>query len=128
MYVKANDFTPGWGQTIFQSANEMANNAILRKRVDEHQAKVQEEQEWWDRKRASIQEGFMKELDEESAAAKAASAPVVNKASTVGSRSTASSVVGERIGSDDDAVLVEGGGPAASGGGKGGNKKKKGKK
>lgn len=105
----------------------MANNAVLRKRLEEHQSKVDEEQAWWDRKRANIQESFMKQLDEESAASNAAeargsgSAP---KAATVGSRSAASSVAGDRVGSDEDAVLVEAGGPAAAGGSKAGKKKK----
>ena len=96
----------------------MATNAITRQRIDEIQAQAKVDREWWDRKRASIQTEFMKELDEGSVASR----PV-----TAG---------GEKIGSDEDTVLVEGGGPttttpsaAGSAGGVGkGGKKKKGKK
>jgi translocation protein SEC66 len=104
---QANAFSPNWGQTIFQSANEIASNQLIRKRMDELQATQESEREWWDRKKASIQSDFMKELDQEPAAAKSAPA---------GSRA-----------SDDDAVLVEAGGPADKSGVAGG-KKKKGKK
>jgi len=100
---EANAFAPNWGQTIFQSANEMANNDLLRKRTDEIQAQAASERAWWDKKRAGIQSDFMKELD---GPAKPATP-------------------GEKGASDEDAVLVEAGGPAA--GAKSG-KKKKGKK
>ncbi|KAF1813642.1 hypothetical protein P152DRAFT_433029 [Eremomyces bilateralis CBS 781.70] len=109
---EANAFSPNWGQSIFQSANEMANNAIVRKRTEELQAQVPKEKEWWAKKLAGIQSDFMKELDEESGAKKATAAVPV---SAVGSK-----------GSDDDTVLVEAGGPTASQQG-GGKKKKKGK-
>ncbi|KAL2004371.1 hypothetical protein VTN02DRAFT_2017 [Thermoascus thermophilus] len=133
---EANAYAPGWGQTIFQSANEMANNAIFRQRIEDCQSKVNEEREWWDRKKASIQEGFMKELDQEEAEKTAAMAatPVpgspgpknLERPMSAGT-STASAV---STASDDDAVLVESGGPTATGTGStgGGKKKKKGKK
>ncbi|EON64259.1 hypothetical protein W97_03490 [Coniosporium apollinis CBS 100218] len=92
--AEANAFAPGWGQLIFQTANEMAQNALLRKRVEEIQAQVTAEKEWWEKKKAGIQADFMKELDEDSKATQ----PVP----TTGR------------GSDDDAVLVEGGGPTAA--------------
>jgi len=109
---EANAFSPNWGQTIFQSANEIAANQLIRKRMDELQATQTAEREWWDRRKASIQSEFMKELDEDSAPT---TSHAVGKSVPVGSRV-----------SDDDAVLVEAGGPAdrQSGGGK----KKKGKK
>lgn len=72
----------------------MAQNALLRKRVEEIQAQVTAEKEWWEKKKAGIQADFMKELDEDSKATQ----PVP----TTGR------------GSDDDAVLVEGGGPTAA--------------
>lgn len=83
---EANAFSPGWGQTIFQSASEIAQNQLLQQRVAEIQAQASTEKAWWEKKRASIQADFMKELD---------GAQTKN--------------------SDDDAVLVEGGGPAATG-------------
>ncbi|KAJ9648599.1 Translocation protein S66 [Coniosporium apollinis] len=92
--AEANAFAPGWGQLIFQTANEMAQNALLRKRVEEIQAQVTAEKEWWEKKKAGIQADFMKELDEDSKATQAV--PTTGR------------------GSDDDAVLVEGGGPTAA--------------
>ncbi|KAJ5204117.1 uncharacterized protein N7498_004996 [Penicillium cinerascens] len=117
--AEANAYAPNWGQTIFQSANEMMNNDLYRKRMDDHQSKLAEERAFWDKKKASIQEGFMKELDtpEESGAA-AAKAPEAAVTST----SAAPSVQ-----SDEDAVLVEA--ESVNTPGSGGKKKKgKGKK
>ena len=92
----------------------MASNAIIRKRVDEIQAQGKVDREWWDKKRASIQTEFMKELNEGAAA---------SKPTTSG---------GEKVGSDEDTVLVEGGGSSATtgvnAGTKGGTKKRRGKK
>ncbi|KAL1982292.1 hypothetical protein VTN96DRAFT_1450 [Rasamsonia emersonii] len=110
---EANAYVPNWGQTIFQSAREMDSNIVFRQRIEEYQSKVGEEREWWDRKKASIQEGFMKELENEES----------SKKTTTQSSTTA--------GSDDDAVLVEAGGPAVTGtetSSPSGKKKKKGKK
>ena len=152
--TQANALAPNWGQTIFQSANEMANNALVRQRYEEIQAQAKVDREWWDRKRATTRAEFMKELDTASVttvgnkatasnAAGGAAAP--GKASAASSetipaaprtpgavpgaaapRSRPTTAVGER-GSDEDAVFVDGGGPTTGGGAKGG-KKKKGKK
>ncbi|KAK4691902.1 translocation protein SEC66, partial [Lecanoromycetidae sp. Uapishka_2] len=109
---EANALASNWGQTIFQSANEMVNNATVREKVAELQAKGKADREWWDKERASIKSKFMQELDEGKAAESAKSA-----AST-------------SVNSDEDAVFVEGGGPASgtAAGSKGGTKKKKSKK
>lgn len=89
---EANAFAPNWGQTIFQSASEMAQNTHIRERLGEIMSKAPEEKEWWEKRKATIQNDFMKELDEE-----------------------------ERVkNSEDDAVMVEGGGPAGSVGKKSG--------
>ncbi|KAL9132151.1 MAG: hypothetical protein Q9217_000085 [Psora testacea] len=114
---EANALQAGWGQTIFQSANEMVNNAIIREKVAEIQAKAKTDREWWDKERASIQSQFMKELDEDSVTAPEA-------------KTVAGATGSDRINSDEDAVLVEGGGPASSGSaaGKGAKKRKGGKK
>ncbi|KAH9879160.1 hypothetical protein J1614_002597 [Plenodomus biglobosus] len=82
---EANAFAPNWGQTIFQSASEMAQNTHIRDRLTEIMSKTTEEQEWWAKRKADIQSAFMKELDEEKVKS-----------------------------SEDEAVLVEGGGPAGS--------------
>ncbi|KAL8718523.1 MAG: hypothetical protein Q9225_004353 [Loekoesia sp. 1 TL-2023] len=112
---EANALQANWGQTIFQSANEMHHNAILRAKLNDIQAKGKRDREWWDQEKATIQSNFMKELGEdEKENAKPAATSGADKAA-----------------SDEDAVLVEGGGPAASGvssGSKGAGKKRKGKK
>ncbi|TKX23674.1 translocation protein sec66 [Elsinoe australis] len=103
---EANALAPNWGQVIFQSANEIANNQLAKARMEELQAKVDEEREWWEARKKGIQEGFMKELDEEKASVPAPKSGVKNN-------------------SDDDAVLVEAGGPAGSQGSGGSVKGKK---
>ncbi|KAF2118122.1 translocation protein-like protein sec66 [Lophiotrema nucula] len=101
--TEANAFAPNWGQTIFQSASEMAQNTHIRDRLTEILATAPSEKEWWEKRKATIQSDFMKELDDEKSPRREGH---VAK------------------GSDDDAVIVEAGGPADKAG-KG--KKKKGK-
>ncbi|GAD92655.1 translocation protein [Paecilomyces variotii No. 5] len=128
MEDEANAYVPGWGQTIFQSANEMINNEAFRRRIQEMQSSTKDEREWWDRKKATIQEGFMKELDQE-AASKSGSRPTTSSAQTT-SATKNPEFVPSATGSDDDAVLVESGGPAApeTASPESPKKKKKGKK
>lgn len=102
---QANAFAPNWGQVIFQSANEINQNIMLKARISEMQAELDADKTWWENKRAGIQSQFMKELEGDENDAAAAIAPPTKKAN-----------------SDDDAVLVEAGGPAQAQG------KKKGKK
>ncbi|KAL1609114.1 Translocation protein S66 [Nothophoma quercina] len=109
---EANAFAPNWGQTIFQSASEMAQNNHIRERLDEILAKGPTEAHQWNAKRAAIQGDFMKELDEEKIRSREGS--VAGTGSVVGT--PAASVAGSVMG--DDAVMVE----SPSG------KKKKGKK
>ncbi|KAL2814776.1 Pre protein translocase subunit Sec66-domain-containing protein [Aspergillus granulosus] len=136
--TEANAYVAGWGQTIFQTANEMVNNALIRERIEKHQKKAEEEKAWWEKRKASIQEGFMKELDAEkgttTTTTSTAAAPVVADAEakkTVETLATTppAPTVTE---SDEDAVLVEADDqPAAAAPkspGSGGKKKKKGKK
>ncbi|KAK1081844.1 Translocation protein S66 [Friedmanniomyces endolithicus] len=111
---EANAFAPEWGQVIFQSANEMNQNLLIKQRMAEIQDTLESEKAWWDKKRAVIQSDFMKELEEADGKpaeeAKAAdAAPVANK---------------KNGSSDDDAVIVEAGGPAQAQGGSGKGKKK----
>lgn len=98
--MEANALAPNWGQTIFQSANEIAANTVLRKRLDEIQAQTEAEKAWWEKRRAAIRTDFMKELNEEEK----------GKAT---------------ITSEDEPVLVEQNTPSAA---PSGSKKKKGKK
>ncbi|KAF2679324.1 hypothetical protein K458DRAFT_314583 [Lentithecium fluviatile CBS 122367] len=97
---EANAFAPNWGQTIFQSASEMAQNNHIRERLSEILSTAQSEKEWWEKRKATIQSDFMKELDDE----KAVKSPAES--------SYGGSVKGVKSMSDDDAVLVEAGGPA----------------
>ncbi|KAK0269289.1 Translocation protein S66 [Friedmanniomyces endolithicus] len=111
---EANAFAPEWGQVIFQSANEMNQNLLIKQRMAELQDTLEAEKAWWDKKRAGIQSDFMKELEEADGKpaeeAKAAAAPpAINK---------------KNGSSDDDAVIVEAGGPAQAQGGSGKGKKK----
>ncbi|KAK4128403.1 hypothetical protein N657DRAFT_629520 [Parathielavia appendiculata] len=100
--MEANALVPGWGQIIFQSANEIAANKALRDRLEEIEAQTEHDKEWWEKRRASIKTEFMKELDEESVKGQA------------------------KVGSDDEAVLVDTNTPSATPSGV--SKKKKAKK
>ncbi|KAI5365872.1 Putative translocation protein Sec66 [Septoria linicola] len=109
---EANAFAPDWGQIIFQSANEINQNRLLKERIAELQATTQAEKDWWEKRRTGIQANFMKELDEDEAAeAQAAEAAVAKAQAQQGS-------------SDEDApVIVEAGGPGSAQGGLRGKKK-----
>ncbi|RKF65488.1 Translocation protein sec66 [Golovinomyces cichoracearum] len=61
--MEANGLHPNWGQTIFQSANEIAANLAIRDSLDEIQAEILSEKKWWDKRREQIQTEFLKELD-----------------------------------------------------------------
>ncbi|KAK4237849.1 Sec62/63 complex, subunit Sec66 [Achaetomium macrosporum] len=100
--MEANALVPGWGQIIFQSANEIAANKALRDRLEEIEAQTERDKEWWEKRRASIKREFMKELDEESEKAQI------------------------KAGSEDEPVLVDTDTPSATP--SGAFKKKKGKK
>ncbi|CAK1364132.1 Translocation protein sec66 [Cercospora beticola] len=112
---EANAFAQNWGQIIFQSANEINQNRIIKERIAELQATTEAEKAWWEKRRTGIQANFMKELDEEeTAAAKATQAAIAKVQAQQGS-------------SDEDApVMVEAGGPDSAQGslrGKKGGKK-----
>ncbi|KAK3693831.1 Sec62/63 complex, subunit Sec66 [Podospora appendiculata] len=99
--MEANALAPNWGQTIFQSANEIAANTALRERLDEIQAQTDTEKEWWEKRRASIKDEFLKELED------------ADKTQT-------------KTGSEDEPVLVDTDTPSATP--SGASKKKKPKK
>lgn len=110
----------------------MMNNGLVRKLVDEHQKKLGEEREWWNRRKARIQEGFMKELDAEGsgpAATGSAGAAAKGENWTPTPNPNPNPTPAPQV-SDDDAVMVEAVDPAAGSNvaGGGGKKKKKGKK
>ncbi|KAK4192711.1 Pre protein translocase subunit Sec66-domain-containing protein [Podospora australis] len=105
--MEANALVPGWGQIIFQSANEIAANKVLRDKLEDIEAQTEKEKEWWEKRRAVIQSEFMKELDNEE--------KTQTKAASVTSAA-----------SGDEPVLVDTNVPSASS--PTGSKKKKGKK
>ncbi|OJI97757.1 hypothetical protein ASPVEDRAFT_37187 [Aspergillus versicolor CBS 583.65] len=138
---EANAYAPNWGQTIFQSANEMVNNAIVRERLEKHQNKLAEEKAWWGKRKATIQEGFMKELDAEKPAIASSTTTTTPAVTDVAEEkkiaaSAAAPPAPTATESDEDAVLVEADDQAGAtaqrspggGGSGGGKKKKKGKK
>jgi translocation protein SEC66 len=79
----------------------MAQNNQIRERLSEILSTSQSEKEWWEKRKATIQADFMKELDDE----KMVKSPTAES-------SLGGSARGGKPGSDDDAVIVEGGGPA----------------
>ncbi|KAI1082836.1 Sec62/63 complex, subunit Sec66 [Whalleya microplaca] len=104
---EANALAPGWGNTIFQSANEIAANTVLRSRLEEIEARAAADKDWWEKRREAIQKDFLKELDDDHHSAKGSA----------------------KAGSDDDGVLVESNAsPAASASATTPSKKKKGGK
>ena len=105
---------PNWGQTIFQSASEMAARAQLNEKLAAIQESIPREKDAWEKKREGIKEGFIKEIEDE-------------KKVTEMTEKTVPAVVKSQS-SDDDAVLVEPPGSNTAGGGGGKSKKKKGKK
>jgi translocation protein SEC66 len=82
----------------------MAANTVFRNRLDEVQAKTESEKQWWEKRRASIQSEFMKELD-------------------TPTDSTPAKTPTSKSGSDEETIMVES--PTVSG--TGSVRKKKGK-
>ncbi|KAK3902417.1 Pre protein translocase subunit Sec66-domain-containing protein [Staphylotrichum tortipilum] len=52
--MEANALLPGWGQIIFQSANEIAANKVLRDRLEEIEVQLEHDKEWWDKRRGDV--------------------------------------------------------------------------
>ncbi|PMD25168.1 pre protein translocase subunit Sec66 [Hyaloscypha hepaticicola] len=103
--MEANALSNNWGQSIFQSANEIAANTVFRKRLDEIQAQTESEKVWWEKRRDSIKKEFLKEIESEGL-------------------STPAKTQTSKVSSDDDAILVDS--PVSTD--KGSIRKKKGKK
>lgn len=80
----------------------MAQNTNLREQLSEILSTAQSEREWWDQRRATLQDELLKELDEEKK-------PEEKKPEEKKVPITDASAP---KGSDDEAVLVESGGPA----------------
>ncbi|KAK5134395.1 hypothetical protein LTR08_006575 [Meristemomyces frigidus] len=114
--TEANAFAENWGQTIFQSANEINQNLIIKQRTAEIQAQLESEKAWWERKRAGMQSDLMKDLEANENSDNAESEPA---AEPLAKKKKGGS-------SDEDAVLVDADGPAQAQGGS--VRKRKGKK
>ena len=125
---QANAFSQNWGTTIFQSANEMANNDMLKKRLEGIFTTAPAEKAAWDAKR----EGSLRELE-------GTTNPSATSGTGSGSGSTSAglaikspaptdttggrdlSVHAKGLGSsDEDGVFVEKGEEALAGGAGGG--------
>ncbi|KAL2269807.1 hypothetical protein VTJ83DRAFT_1991 [Remersonia thermophila] len=116
--MEANALVPGWGQIIFQSANEIAANKVLRDRLQEIEKNAEADKEWWEKRRATLQSELTKELDDEAASDKGSQSHQ-SQADAPTNRTTAS---------EEDAVLVDADTPSAPATPSGASKKKKGKK
>lgn len=57
-----------WGQTIFTSAGEMVNQEGLREKLKDIEDQRSTERQNWTKRRGEVREGFLKELEGESAA------------------------------------------------------------
>jgi len=115
---EANGLVANWGNVIFQSANEMMNNAMLRTKLRAIEATVPVEKTAWEKTR----EKARRELEGES--------EVVKSSATPGTGAAHVEKVPKAGSSDEDAVIVETPMESVAGSGSGGgkSKKKKGKK
>ncbi|KAJ1331141.1 translocation protein SEC66 [Microdochium nivale] len=112
--AEANALYPGWGQIIFQSANEINARAALTDKLNEIEAKTQSETEWWEKRRATIEKDFVHELNNEAGTAAAPVATTMPESVIDVTPATDSSAKGSVVTSDDEAVLVDAGGPVTS--------------
>lgn len=58
---EANAYKEGWGQLIFQTANEMFNHDRLRERAERVEVEAAGERKWWDEKRERLSKELMAE-------------------------------------------------------------------
>ncbi|EXJ78332.1 hypothetical protein A1O3_09493 [Capronia epimyces CBS 606.96] len=137
--AEANALAPNWGQTIFQSANEMVQNKVLRDKLDAVKATLPVEKAAWDAQREKSRRELLGVDSDPVAVPVAQSAPGQLSLAEQAARAAAMSAV---TSSDDDGVIVEspgsgqptastartGGTGAGAGAGGGKHKKKKGKR
>ncbi|KAF2742613.1 translocation protein-like protein sec66 [Sporormia fimetaria CBS 119925] len=62
---EANAFAPNWGQIIFQSASEIAQNTMLREQLSTVLSTSKSEKEWWEKRKAEIEAELLGEVDQE---------------------------------------------------------------
>lgn len=115
--AEANALAPEWGNTIFQSANEIIVNRLTKEKLLEKRAGLEAEKEAWEK----VKEQSRAELEGETS-----NATSTTSTSTPEKVKPKAAAVTEA--SDEDTVLVEKTGDTNASGGGGKNKKKKGKK
>jgi translocation protein SEC66 len=136
---EANALAPQWGNHIFQSANEMVNNKMLRDKLDVIKATLPAEKERWDAQRETARrelegEGSVSSVSKQGGQVKTQTQA---QAHAVEAQPAPEKTIKAAGSSDEDGVIVEspavevptvttGGGGGGGGGGK--SKKKKGKK
>ncbi|KAL2889405.1 translocation protein [Ceratocystis lukuohia] len=69
--MEANALAPNWGQSIFQSANEIAANEAFKAKLAEVESQTEADKEWWAKRKLAIKEELLQELDQETPAAEA---------------------------------------------------------
>ena len=138
---------PGvWGQSIFQSANEMVQNQMLREKLEGVKGGLAGEKERWERTRESARRELLgeggtqvsKSVERSTTSTSTAvpvSVPVSTPTSAPVTEQSPATAKAATVSSDEDGIIVE---PplaevaipsiAGGGGGGGKNKKKKGKK
>ncbi|KAK5458408.1 Translocation protein S66 [Exophiala xenobiotica] len=137
---EANALAPQWGNHIFQSANEMVNNKMLRDKLDVIKATLPAEKERWDAQRETARrelegEGSVSSVSRQGGQGKTQTQA---QAQAVEAQPAPEKTIKAAGSSDEDGVIVEspavevhtvtGGGGSGGGGGGGKSKKKKGKK
>jgi len=139
--AEANALAAGWGNHIFQSANEIVVNRLTKTKIEEKRAGLEGEKMAWE----AVREASRRELEGESEPVVTGTAQKkgsVSSASVSGTNESTPEKMRPRgaqvaEGSDEDAVMVETPGvdgatvattPDTGAGGGGGKKKKKGKK
>jgi translocation protein SEC66 len=132
---EANALAPQWGNHIFQSANEMVNNKMLRDKLDVIKATLPAEKERWDAQRAKARRELEGEGSVSSVSKQAGQVKTQAQAQAVGTQPAPEKAIKAAASSDEDGVIVESPAvevPTVTGGGGGGgggkSKKKKGKK
>ncbi|KAI5844247.1 Sec62/63 complex, subunit Sec66 [Tricharina praecox] len=62
--MEANAYKEGWGQLIFQTANEMVNHDRIKERAEKVATEAEAERKWWNEKRERSSRELMGEEEE----------------------------------------------------------------
>ncbi|CAK7209842.1 Translocation protein S66 [Sporothrix bragantina] len=94
--MEANALVPNWGQIIFQTANAIAANELLRTKLDAVQDKAAAEKAWWEKRKSSLGESGVSGEVSETAAIEETKTDAAPSSPTAASKT-----------SEDDTVLVD---------------------